>query len=179
MVLTLHFRAFTSIYTKYRDITSMISIDNRAGDVAKSTNHKTITSQHVIKALEEAEFDDFIPILTAALNARQEEIKAKRKTTIKQPQQSSPKPGSATNGSDNLTNDQNEHPGESTNETHGDDGDMDDEADDDEGEAEDIDLGSDEDDQPEESVDQPAKKRKTDDGPPTMDDITRPENMQE
>ncbi|KAJ1963155.1 hypothetical protein IWQ62_003305 [Dispira parvispora] len=150
-------------------------IASMAGDVAKSTNHKTITSQHVIKALEEAEFDDYITTLTAALNARQEMLKAKRKPTTKQPHQSSPKPTSAANESTNLNDDQKEHPGGSTNETHGDNEDMED----DEDEAEDIDLDSDEGDQPDESVDQPAKKRKTDDDPPTTDDNTQLEGMQE
>ncbi|KAJ1970466.1 hypothetical protein H4R35_005848 [Dimargaris xerosporica] len=53
-----------------------------ANDIARSTRHKTVTLQHVMRALEEAEFDDYVPKVQIAIQERQSKSKSKRLTVV-------------------------------------------------------------------------------------------------
>ncbi|KAJ1905185.1 Sequence-specific DNA binding [Tieghemiomyces parasiticus] len=53
-------------------------ISSMANDLARSKNHKTITAQHVYQALEEAEFEEYVPDIRALVEERAKFNKAKR-----------------------------------------------------------------------------------------------------
>ncbi|KAJ1993571.1 hypothetical protein H4R33_000631 [Dimargaris cristalligena] len=69
-----------------------------ASDVAKSTGHKTITVQHVYKALEEAEFEEYITQIMSSMDGRTKQTRLKKTNTT---DQSKPEENVAKANSDN------------------------------------------------------------------------------
>ncbi|KAJ1975579.1 hypothetical protein H4R34_004286 [Dimargaris verticillata] len=63
-----------------------------ANDIARSTRHKTVTLQHVMRALEEAEFDDYVPKVQAAVQDRQSKSKSKKSLAEADPARLTPDP---------------------------------------------------------------------------------------